>query len=498
MKTLLLLFLLPLFSTAQNWSVFNSHDHYNYKEAGAPLITNVLFADSFKVDGTDTLYYTNRIAREFTTSWGQFNDTGERNLPQFLHAVIRRSVNGVYTFYDDTIKDFYRPDTFAIQTLANAGDSWVYDSTAGIISTVDSIFAITQFGISDSAKQIGLSNGDKFLLSKSFGLLSFTADTIVGDSTKPLQFTLQGIEMRNLGDSVINFWNVYNFDVGDVFFSVENFYGPDPYTLDYVENKQAVISKVIYPDSISYTFSDIFYSVYDADPTNPWANPPRIYGGRDTFPGTYINSPNNLSNLFPGQYTDSLYGLDYSFDTLGKSCASLVLDPVFLVPCKAAYNFFNLDSDNYVIFHPYADMTGYYCVVCAGLGVTHSDVSFFEAGDQFDITAWTHNGITYGIMPTDSELLALAGIGDVSKPQVSVHLFPNPARDKTNIFISGVSNTNALIFSLYDLTGRQVLSARLTGIHTSIDCRMLPSAVYVWRVSDVDENVLQSGKLVKE
>jgi hypothetical protein len=143
-------------------------------------------------------------------------------------------------------------------------------------------------------------------------------------------------------------------------------------------------------------------------------------------------------------------------------------------------------------------MEVYSCVVCAGLGVTHSNVGFFESGDQFDITAWTHNGITYGIMPTDTELLALAGIGDVSKQQVSVHLFPNPARDKTNIFISGVSNTNALTFSLYDLTGRQISSTRLTGIHTSIDCQKLPSALYVWRVIDVDENVVQSGKLVKE
>jgi hypothetical protein len=455
----------------------------------------VLFADSFKTEGSDTIYYTNRIVRTFNNRYGQFNDTAEKNLPQFLHTTIRRSINGVYAFYDDTSVDFYRRDTFVIQTLANAGDSWLYDTAANITATVQLVYPLTQFGVSDSGKQISLSNGAQIILSKSFGLLFFTADTLEGDSTKALQFLLQGIETRRLGDSVINFWNIYNFSVGDEFYSVETPSGPSPYVTNYIERKFTVINKDIYDDSISYTMSAVIYSYYYAY-QEFGGSPPSIGAWIDTVVITYQDSDNDLSNKFPGQYMNYLYDLGFA-DTFGVSSASYVPDTTFRVPCKAEFNSFSFDSDN-LLYNRGGQVNSYYCIICAGLGVTHSEVGFFETGDQFDIEAYTHNGITYGIMPTDSELLSVNAVAVIANTLPTIQLYPNLVRDNTNVFVSAIANASGLLFSLFDLTGRQVLSKPLNATHTTIDCHLLSAALYVWRVTDAQQNVVQTGKLVKE
>ena len=219
-RLIFLLFVWPLFTHSQNWEIFNSYDRYNYQTAGAPLITNVLFADSFKLIGSDTIYYLNRIVQKpnYITSY----DTVLKNLPQFFQKQIRRSGDGTYVFSIDSGYDRFNPDTFVIEAFANVNDNWLYDTTANITATVTSQTLQILFGTTDSVKQINLSTGDSILLSKSFGIVGFPSDTLTATGKTPMYYNLSGIETRGIGDSVINFWSIYNFNVGDVFIYQEN------------------------------------------------------------------------------------------------------------------------------------------------------------------------------------------------------------------------------------------------------------------------------------
>ena len=81
---------------------------------------------------------------------------------------------------------------------------------------------------------------------------------------------------------------------------------------------------------------------------------------------------------------------------------------------------------------------------------------------------------------------------------VSISVSPNVTADNTDVHTTGVAAGNALRFAVYDLTGKQLLNNPLTGNLTAVDCTNLPSAVYIWRVLDENENVMGAGKLVKQ
>ncbi|MDB5283805.1 MAG: hypothetical protein JWO06_2880 [Bacteroidota bacterium] len=176
MKTFLKLFLLclPFISSAQNWELFNSRDRYNYS-AYAPDISHVLFADSFTVSGTDTIYYPNRIV--YPSNSSSIADTAFIDEPRFLLKKMIRSSNGQYTFINpDTLHGIYNwslPDTFVIHANAGVGDSWLFDTVQNVTATVVAAGLSNVFGIPDSVKIILLDPPIFTILSSSANLLAF-------------------------------------------------------------------------------------------------------------------------------------------------------------------------------------------------------------------------------------------------------------------------------------------------------------------------------------
>jgi hypothetical protein len=498
-KTLFKVFfsVIPFIATAQNWELFNSYDHYNYQQASAPLINSVCFADSFKVLNSDTTYFVNRIVeRNNPNNHGQ-NDTAQLDRWQFLQREILRRSDGWYVLFN--------PGSLVINSRAGLGDSWLYDTVRNLTATVVAMDTMTVFGLLDSAKNIALGNGGgSILLTRSNGVLVFPADTSdhLQPNTDP--FILRGIQTRSIGEKVIGFSDIYNFNVGDVFV----------YTIRYIESaytttttwKYRILEKLPFPDSIQYTISSISFSQTN-DPNND-----RSVITVDTEYLLFKNTAMDISNTYPGQFRDyiDLFNVNNYVSATGESdqpyysMASYIKDDTYGGRCK------KLGVNNY--FGMYDSIQGtqmicqlsrggwlfapYYCIVCEGLGHVHWESSAFEYFySSVELTGYIKNGVTYGTVPTDGDLTSVTQLS-VQQPLFSI--FPSIVSDKLFIRMNSKSANTAYCFTLFDLTGRQLLVQRLKQPNSLVDCGYLASAMYLWRVSDEMGNVFGSGKIIKQ
>jgi len=76
----------------------------------------------------------------------------------------------------------------------------------------------------------------------------------------------------------------------------------------------------------------------------------------------------------------------------------------------------------------------------------------------------------------------------------SITVGPNPA--KGSISIRNISNTKALKFTLFDVTGRKIMS-QSAGIGTSaIDITEMPEGVYIYTILDIQNSTIKTGRIV--
>jgi len=485
-----LIFLLPVTTGAQNWALFNSYDRYDFKQNSAPLINSVCFADSFGVSGSDTLYFVNRIVERNNLNNTNGSDTAQLNRWQFLQREIWRRANGWYVFFN--------PGSLTINAYAGLGEQWLYDTVRNISATVIKADTASLFGIVDSVKYFALSDGsDTIIVSRSFGVLRFPADT--SDRLQPYtgSFYLQGIETRNVGASAINFSDIYNFNVGDVFVYTATFYGGPPI---FYKDKYTILSKNSNADSISYMARDVSWSQ-----TMPASGPPLV--GADTVRLTFKDSATHLANAYPSQllnyiinYNGFLYTPFSGFEgTRYHTLTSYIIDNTYGVSCKQAggsmLDVYDSIQNNQMIGQE-GFPGGFYCIICQGLGHVHYGISEFENFyGSVDLTGYEKNGVTYGTVPTDEEM-GWTGISEISQGPL-LRVYPNVVKDILLVSLSNTQNTT-YHFNLYDLTGRLLISYSLPVGNTNVLCSNLSPAMYVWKACDNNGNVLCSGKIIKQ
>jgi len=86
----------------------------------------------------------------------------------------------------------------------------------------------------------------------------------------------------------------------------------------------------------------------------------------------------------------------------------------------------------------------------------------------------------------------VTGIG-VEKYHASLSVFPNPAKNIINIQTN--KSFHESIFSLKDLTGRQILIGKLNDELTSVDIENLPKGIYLLIIG---KSQMQYRKIIKE
>ncbi|MEN9521961.1 MAG: Secretion system C-terminal sorting domain [Bacteroidota bacterium] len=105
------------------------------------------------------------------------------------------------------------------------------------------------------------------------------------------------------------------------------------------------------------------------------------------------------------------------------------------------------------------------------------------------------NLISAKVLATDScYAVPWAGIEDV-KIQSHVSIFPNPTSSSFNI----KKITNGILqFNLYNLIGQKLIHIDLKNESTLINTHQLPPNVYLFSITNIDNRIIQSGKIIIE
>lgn len=316
---ILILSLFSLVSYAQNWNVFNTAFRYNYSFNNSPVISNVLFAASSSASAGDTLFSLNLIGTPCikgcpTLTATVFASTSTTlvipksrmivpNQPQFLQKKIKAYSNGMVFLYD-TAK-------FVLNTKCNLGQTWLFDSVNSVNVTCAAIGTKTIFAIADSVKTLVLATGDTITLSKRFGIIQFP---LTYGQNK--YYRLVGIEKKSAneinalyGQKVPNFWDFYNFNNGDEFYSTlttcdKMSSSPwTPLTFTLKNEKSKILNKQIGSNSITYTIQSYYQYIYLANQGSCGALPGAVTNTTSIV--TYSNTNNLFENyLYPGAIFD--------------------------------------------------------------------------------------------------------------------------------------------------------------------------------------------------
>jgi len=319
-KTYLLLPVFLLFSCclfAQNWWPVKAGETYHYRLPDSTYITHSIRVDSVKAQGSDSVFYLNRIV-----SW--HNISGETlalyKQGQFLGQTMTKKPDGRLIF---EAQNFIFDTSIVVYPNANLGDSWLAVLDGNITATVSSVAVSVVLGIQDSIKTIQFSNGAEWVISRQHGIIS-----IPDFNTGNAQATLSGLEIQGLGDRLYKLGDFFDFNVGDVFeyaSDSETFTGStgtitkitilekqiaSPDTFQYLVDRRRKIEQSGLFNGISYSHDSDKLTFYKKDFKNitaynrqiitPFSNPERY-----SFT-THFGAGIQMGNQFPASDTPEM------------------------------------------------------------------------------------------------------------------------------------------------------------------------------------------------
>jgi hypothetical protein len=259
-QLLLILFVLPVFSQAQNYSLLSPNRVALFKDTAGNILP--IKIDSVKVIGSDSVFYPytmmDRDSIYFSSTKCQNpNDTN------WMGPKIIRKLNGDYILFNR------RNDSIIINSLASLNDAWKlfkYKNGNYILATVTSIQNEVILNSADITKEINLTvydssgqiqtsiiNNQKIKIGMNSGLIIFPEFYYFPFTIKPME--LLGVDVQGSPYRLFSERDIQNFDVGDEFT-----YHGYAYTLSMatqIYKKRFVTNKIIYADSVVYRDSII-------------------------------------------------------------------------------------------------------------------------------------------------------------------------------------------------------------------------------------------------
>jgi len=263
--------LLHIGLSAQNWSLFNLNQKSYYQQENSIETINL---DSIKIVGETETHYFNRklgLSDECYQSILENTFIADSNLPGTHYNLQPDSL----CLRSDTvfiiIEDYFETDTFIFKPHINVGESWFTTNSQTKISCVSAEFQEV-LGVQDSVKTFSVLEGEysgaTYVLSKSFGLVSFIPFQelkISNGNFNSLPFKLLGYktDSESVGYSEPGFEDYFHLQAGDVQFFKE-FH-------DEYNNPEESYTRY-YKDSITYSYlssDSVYYNMvrtrYDAN-----------------------------------------------------------------------------------------------------------------------------------------------------------------------------------------------------------------------------------------
>lgn len=507
MKTLLLslFFTFPLVIFGQNWAPVNPKWSPQFAQEGSNEVEFSIKIDSTASDFSSlSMYY---LHPTYLKCESCETPISECTSPYDSLYLKQSPLLGDSIFRLEDRYTLFGPELY-LKTAANLGESYAF-ALGGLNPTVATVTAYNEievFGISDSTKTFSFDDGREIVLSKNYGIISFTTEP---GSTQ----TLAGIPELQLGNYFPGMREFYSFEVGDVFMYASSSYSSqisysglsrvditavetfsdsvkityntsgigttwDPYpsstSSSYTEgNVQTIAFKNhslqgLIPGMLTYEIDStkMFLQNTSIEPTSPYYNSYfAIETEHNSRRGISIGGFTAHFNSFP-----YIPGLEiYMVNAVGDAvkARSLACDQ------QAGYTNYLLNdslssNSNYIgsgeVFLEYTEGLGATCFY-QELGLVNNLTVMigYQKGEE-----------TYGNIYASSEILDTRKI----LTEADVQVYPNPAKTQITISIPD-QYSGTFDISLTDMAGRLVLKQNGFNNNGSIDMHNLSAGSYL-------------------
>jgi len=432
---------LNLSGFSQNWEILNSNRIYNYTHSDSAFITHTIWIDSTGLSGSDSCYYLNTIASHCDTCTDTTYYLAYQ--PQFLQRQMIK--------YADSSLSFTDTATFILKPFATLGQNWVFDNTNNINANISAIYADSIFGFADTVKTIMLSNGDSILISKLFGIIHFP-DFYGGG-----YYTLSGIDNENIGERVPGFYEIFDFNIGDIFqYEHYSYAGGVKMSSTTNTEKHTILSKQIMNDTIRYEIERLGYYVL----SNNIGTYPTQYYSEITFKD-YINIPSAYYPDFgyssPSAYYCNFYNQKMIFwDSPHYTISRFNIDTmgIFTKECGIFYDYWYLGGSG-----AYYNLNGnilipngpevFHLSYKESLGMTDYRLYWFEGATHVTMLGYVKGTDTVGTVYSDA---IMTGI-NLNKSIANINIYPNPTTGKITIQAEGIIGIEVM-----DITGKTIFN----------------------------------------
>ncbi|MBI9035742.1 MAG: T9SS type A sorting domain-containing protein [Bacteroidales bacterium] len=461
LSTILFVIGLTFIAAAQNWQPINLAEVYNYQFGftfDGDMEIYTIKTDSVEVIANDSVFYLNRVALPCDTCSGDFQNAMLKNQPQFLmRKMIKSDANdGVYAF-SDTLE-------FSIHALAELNDSWDFMPSQGITAEVVELAQMEVLGTVDSIKRIMLSNDKLIILSKNHGIVTFP--DLYADGA----YDLIGMETSQQGYIVPDFWDFYDFQIGDVFQYTGSY--SYPYEFGYADWKKTILDKQVQDNQITYLIREVGYETGEE---------PYIEEYEQTFvnhDSSLVNSYNSdlwLSNETSVNEYPLYQVIGYLYDANNEVSQKYTKDDYGALFYEA-----NLDypeaSEDLLLLEWESHYELFYGV---GLGMIRESLHFFEYSSSTTLIGYVKDGDTTGTVYSDSFLLP---VEKHQAPNAHIKAWPNPATELLNV--SWDASISASRVQLFDSKGTLAIEQPIdrNQNESSVDLSTLHPGIYLIRL----------------
>jgi len=401
--------------------------------------------------------------------------------------------NGDHLFFNK------QRDTIVLKTHAGLNTPWQLYSRAGKLTIMGEVVkhdTLSFLGLTDSVKTIGFRvyNGNNellehrlnslhIMLSKEYGILKTLAFKSFPDYTSIERdlypFTLVGISNPPVGVQNLTYKEVFgDFYPGDELHTVTESCsgGLEESVCSTRRRIERYLSRIDYPDSI-------VYSVMRITSTYGTSKQGSSYSFRQDTVVSRVIFNSGLSfatlSLEPIVYGDNVSYYEQSLRYIGSG------DYVMAKTYYPNYYMYKLDEDCWSWDYVDAMETSYYYL--QGFGGSYHYASLW-----FD---YSYESLVYS-KKGDVEIGKPLAIRDETTvydiKENHMRVYPNPARDYVSI-----DNEKGipLVFELFDINGRILVSEAIQTSHFTWDVRSLHKGIYLYRVK-TEGVCLKSGKLM--
>lgn len=320
----------------------------------------------------------------------------------------------------------------------------------------------------------------RIIISKNYGIIEFK-------ETSSRVYNLVGIEGENrqLGEQLPNFWDFFDYEVGDIFqertSGGENMYYSERTT------KYEIISKNVNFDTITYEISGIYKNIFEDE----WGYPTiTVSNFEDEI--KYISSEHELINRFPNELI-CLEDYTMNWDKY-QSVQVRKEDGLYVIETGATNQY---DTPIYVEVTAGEDLLenkndeGYIALnYKESLGFSFVENLWLAWGDKI-VMGKVHNGDTIGTVYPDDFFTEIKEF----QPETEISIFPNPVEKGQNINLSDKSQlSDKFEYTIYNFAGQKITTGNPK--NNQIPTSNLNAGLYILEVS-TNKNVVRKKFIVK-